>query len=266
MAALESDAPMTVIEPMVEELRGGVDADSGVQVKAAGRRKSKHKSASPPAPQSTADAASLDTPDTADVVPEPVSTTVQPSPVKQLPADWDSLVPLSPKEPLPSPRQQRAGAKTKRGALSLSLGRGNAAEKIREAAPQAGPSPLATKAPAWGRPAAGPPPPATNPSLKAILAQQAAEQPPSGGGKPADKPPRPGQTGVALSLGELIDAQVERRVAAAQAIAARKQGPAWGCAGGSPPGLSFADIQVHVVELRCYCDNPLCLSKDDSHV
>lgn len=245
VAALEADAPMSVIEPLVEAMRGGGEGDGGKE-----RRRRKHKL--PPA----ADAKKFDTVAAAETAqptgkdqspsptaqpsaapPPPINNAVQPSPVKQ--PDWDSLVPLSPKEPLPSPRQPRGGPKTKRGALSLSLG------GSRQQGPSPSP-PVASKGPAWGRPSA--PAPAANPSLKAILAQQAAEpsQAPVGGGKPADKPPRPGQSGVALSLGELIDAKVDRRAGAQPIAAARKQGPAWGCAGGSPPGPgpSFADIQV----------------------
>lgn len=246
LAALESDAPMSVIEPLVEELRGGGEAESkGSSAKKDARRR-KQKSTSPTAAKEDASvdeavgAAAEQGAGAAEEGPAGPAPAAQPqpTPVKQPPADWDSLVPLSPKEPLPSPRQPR-GAKTKRGALSLSLG-GAAAPPNPVASPTPAP---AAKAPAWGRP--GPPAPSANPSLKAILAQQAAEQPAPAGSKPADKPPRPGQSGVALSLGELIDAKVERR-AVAQPIAARKQGPAWGCQGGSPPGPgpSFADIQV----------------------
>lgn len=269
IAAIESDAPMSVIEPLVAELRGGADAEAGGQANPIGRSKgaTKHaKSISPVAAVPTTVAESLlALPEAADVKERsaPAAATgeqppvVQPSPVKHSAADWDNLVLVSPKEPRQSPRQQRGGGKAKRGALSLSLVGASASI---EAATAEQATPPANKAPAWGRTAMGAPLATASLSLKAILAQQAAEQPSTAGSKPVDKPPRPGQTGVALSLGELIDAKVERQAVAqpkavAQPIAAKKHGPAWGCAGGSPPpGLSFADIQVRVYMLaECYC-------------
>lgn len=190
----------------------------------------------------------------------------EPSPIKQPPADWDNLTLVSPKQPLPSPRQHRNVNKPKRGALSMSLGgalQGGLPSSSKATAPPEAAPPLAQgpRASAWGRPVAVQRPVQSNPSLKDIQAQEAAAQ--RGGGAPLRQggpavpgdgaaPKRPTAEGVLVSLGDLIEARVERRVPEGQAIArgaVEERTVAWGGARGKSPtarGVSFADIQVCV--------------------
>ncbi len=284
---LEADAPMHAIQPLLETLRsrgtgnpaqgGGGITSNGQDATKGGRKRQSSSSGSgakiknsPPASTGVVEeqagiSGDVGTTSPMEEAAAPSTTTyqqqqqntppcIETSPIKQPPADWDNLVLVSPKQPLSSPRQQRSGGKPRRGALSMSLGGG---------APEGGPVPAQgnPRAPAWGRPATtahahG----LSNPSLKDIQAQEAAAQ--RGGGPPrqggaaaavdAASTKRPTAEGVVVSLGDLIEARVERKPVGGQAAdVGRGRGEertvAWGGVSGASPsahGVSFADIQA----------------------